>query len=84
MKQKIFILYLHLNIYLITRKWLWKKVVFDNGVAGKNYHRYDHRLFNYTEGMGDNGYLGDVTTAINRLLGFLQRKNKLNLFILMF
>jgi hypothetical protein len=59
--------------WLITRKWLWKKVVFDNGVVGKNYHRYDHRIFPYTEGMGDNGKDGDVSTAIERKIDTLKR-----------
>ena len=59
--------------WLITRKWLWKKVVFDNGVLGKNYHRYDHRIFTYAEGMGDNGKYGDVSTAIIRKIDALKR-----------
>ena len=59
--------------WLITRKWLWKKVVFDNGVSGKNYHRYDHRIFPYAEGMGDNGEYGDVSTAIARKIDALKR-----------
>ena len=51
--------------WLLTQKWLWKKVVFDNGIAGKNYHRYDHRLYPYSYGMGNNGKHGDVNTAIH-------------------
>jgi hypothetical protein len=70
--------------WLLTRKWLWKKVIFDNGVAGKNYHRYDHRIFNYCQGMGNNGKLGDVNTAIKITLEYLnhtsncfEKRNKL-------
>ena len=50
------------------RKWLWKKVVFDNGVAGKKYHRYDHRLFPYRQDMGDNGEDGDINKAIGLMV----------------
>lgn len=50
--------------WLITRTWLWKKVVFDNGIVGRNYHRYDHRIFSYSQGMGDNGIYGDINKAI--------------------
>jgi acetylglutamate synthase len=57
--------------WLLSRKWLWKKVIFDNGVAGKNYYRYDHRIFNYCQGMGNNGELGDVNTAIEITLEYL-------------
>lgn len=57
--------------WLLTRKWLWKKVIFDNGVAGNNYHRYDHILFHYCQGMGNNGILGDVNTAIKLTLEYL-------------
>lgn len=61
-----------IRIWLVKRPWLWKKVVFDNGVVGKNYHRYDHRIFEgYVHGMGDNGYLGNVHTAIEHRLRFL-------------
>jgi len=61
--------------WLLTRKWLWKKVIFDNGVAGKKYHRYDHRIYNYCQGMGDNGELGDVNTAIKITLDHLNHTN---------
>ena len=37
--------------WLLTRKLLWKKVVFDNGIVGRNYHRYDHRILAYCQGM---------------------------------
>ena len=70
--------------WLLSRKWLWKKVIFDNGVAGKNYYRYDHRIFNYCQGMGNNGELGDVNTAIEITLEYLnhtsncfEKRNKL-------
>lgn len=59
--------------WLLSRTWLWKRVVFDNGVAGTNYHRYDHRIFNYCYGMGDNGKYGDVNTAIKWKLEALAR-----------
>ena len=36
--------------WLLTRKWLWKKVVFDNGIVGRNYHIYDHRVLPYVQG----------------------------------
>lgn len=54
--------------WLITRKWLWKKVVFDNGVCGERYHRYDHRILSYAEGMGDDGKSGDVDKVIDIVL----------------
>ena len=54
--------------WLLTQKWLWKKIVFDNGILGKNYHRYDHRILPYCQGMGDNGKHGDVNTAIKRTI----------------
>lgn len=57
-----------IKFWLITRKWMWKKVVFDNGIVGKNYHRYDHRLYPYTWGMGDNGEHGGAQTAIKNQL----------------
>jgi hypothetical protein len=57
--------------WLLTRKWLWKKVIFDNGVAGKNYHRYDHRIYHSCQGMGNNGEFGDVNTAIKITLEYL-------------
>jgi hypothetical protein len=70
--------------WLLSRKWLWKKVIFDNGVIGENYHRYDHRIFNYCQGMGNNGELGDVNTAIEITLEYLnhtsncfEKRNKL-------
>ena len=70
--------------WLLSRKWLWKKVIFDNGVVGENYHRYDHRIFNYCQGMGNNGKLGDVNTAIEITLEYLnhtsncfEKRNKL-------
>ena len=50
--------------WLITRKWLWRKIVFNNGIVGTNYHRYDHIIFSYCQGMGDNGEFGNVETAI--------------------
>lgn len=50
--------------WLLSQKWLWKKVVFDNGNCGSNYHRYDHRILSYCQGMGDNSENGDVNTAI--------------------
>jgi hypothetical protein len=50
--------------WLVVQKWLWKKVVFDNGISGRNYHRYDHRILPHVQGMGDNGENGDVNTAI--------------------
>lgn len=52
--------------WLLTRKWLWKKVVFDNGIAGRNYTRYDHRIFPYVQGMGENGKYGGVNEAIKQ------------------
>lgn len=59
--------------WLLTRKWLWKKVVFDNGIVGTNYHRYDHRILSYCQGMGDNGKHGDVNTAIKWTIEALNR-----------
>lgn len=59
--------------WLLTRKWLWKKVVFDNGIVGRNYHRYDHRILAYCQGMGDNGKHGDVNTAIKWTIEALNR-----------
>lgn len=59
--------------WLLTRKWLWKKVVFDNGIVGRNYHRYDHRIFSYCQGMGNNGKYGDVNTAIKWTIEALNR-----------
>ena len=59
--------------WLLTRKWLWKKIVFDNGIVGKNYHRYDHRILSYCQSMGDNGKHGDVNTAIKRTIEALNR-----------
>jgi len=50
--------------WLLSRKWLWKRVVFDNGVGGRRYHRYDHVILSYSQGMGDYGEYGDVCTAI--------------------
>ena len=50
--------------WLVTRTWLWRKVVFDNGIVGRNFHRYDHILLPYCMGMGDNGKDGDKKTAI--------------------
>ncbi len=50
--------------WAITRKWLWQRVVFDNGVVGRNYHRYDHILYSYCQGMGDNGEYGGINTVI--------------------
>lgn len=52
--------------WLLTRKWLWKKVVFDNGIVGKNYTRYDHRVLPYTQGMGENGRYGGLNEAIEK------------------
>lgn len=52
------------KFWLLTRKWLWKKEVFDNGCVGANYHRYDHRILLYAEGMGDNGSDGNIDTVI--------------------
>ena len=61
--------FLHFVIYWLTvQKWLWKKVVFDNGIVGKNYHRYDHRILPYVQGMGNNGKYGKIDTAIDRQL----------------
>tara|TARA_R110000851_G_scaffold329247_2_gene500960 strand:- start:4658 stop:4849 length:192 start_codon:yes stop_codon:yes gene_type:complete len=54
--------------WLITRKWLWIKVVLNNGVVGTNYHRYDHIIFPYVQGMGDDGAFGNVETAIKNQL----------------
>ena len=59
--------------WLLTRKWLWKKVVFDNGIVGKNYHRYDHRIYSYSQGMGNNGESGNVNTAIKWQIEALHR-----------
>lgn len=59
--------------WLLTRKFLWEKVVFDNGIVGKNYHRYDHRIYDYCFGMGENGKYGDVNTAIKWQLEALAR-----------
>jgi len=59
--------------WFLTRKWLWKKVVFDNGIVGRNYHRYDHRILPYCQGMGDNGKHGDVNTAIKWTIEALNR-----------
>ena len=59
--------------WLLTRRCLWRKVVFDNGVVGRNYHRYNHILYPYVQGMGDNGKDGGVDTAISRQLGNLIR-----------
>jgi hypothetical protein len=50
--------------WLIVQKWLWKKVVFDNGIVGRNYHRYDHMILPYSQGMGEDGEDGNVHTAI--------------------
>ena len=61
--------------WLLTRKWLWKKVIFDNGVVGKNYHRYDHLIYHYSQGMGNNGEYGDVNTAIKITLNYLNHIN---------
>lgn len=52
--------------WLLTRKWLWKKVLFDNGIVGRNYTRYDHRIFPYVQGMGENGKYGGVNEAIKQ------------------
>ena len=59
--------------WLLTQKWLWKKIVFDNGIVGKNYHRYDHRILPYCQVMGDNGKHGDVNTAIKWTIEALNR-----------
>ncbi len=53
--------------WLLTRKWLWKKVVFDNGVVGKNYHRYDHLILPYSEAMGDDGKYGGIKEVIEHV-----------------
>ncbi len=50
--------------WLISRKFLWRKIVFDNGIIGKNYNRYDHRILSYSIGMGNNGKYGDINTVI--------------------
>lgn len=50
--------------WLVTRRWLWKKVVFDNSLVGKNYHRYDHRIYSYSHGMGNFGKKGGKNEAI--------------------
>lgn len=63
-----------LKEWLITRTWLWKKVVFDNGVCGKNFVRYDHRILSYCEGMGDNGADGSVSDAIKRVMDLREAK----------
>ncbi len=67
MKKKI-------RIWLIEQPWLWKKVVFNNGVVGSNYHRYDHRILPYSEGMGDRGIYGGISEAIKHCLDSLSRK----------
>ncbi|MBK5202159.1 MAG: hypothetical protein JJE45_00355 [Prolixibacteraceae bacterium] len=56
------------ELWLLSRKWLWKRVVFDNGIVGNNYVRYDHRLLSYCEGMGMNGVWGTKEDAIRNCL----------------
>ena len=63
-KLKQWVLY-NVKYWLITRKFLWKKVVFDNGMAGTYYTRYDHRIYPYSHGMGNRGKNGDVNTVID-------------------
>lgn len=62
-----------LKYWLITRKFLWKKVVFDNGELGVFYTRYDHRFLPYSHGMGNNSKNGDVNTVIDWQVYKLQR-----------
>lgn len=60
--------------WLLTRKWLWKKVVFDNGIVGRNYTRYDHRILPYVQGMGENGKYGGLNEAIKQQISTLQKR----------
>lgn len=69
MKNKI-------KYWLISQKWLWKLIIFDNGVVGNQYHRYDHRIFSYSQGMGNNGEYGDINKAIELQLWFCEFLNK--------
>lgn len=62
--------------FLISCPFLWHKVVFDNGFCGENYVRYDHILLSYSEGMGNNGVLGNKQTAIERCLFLLEQKTQ--------
>ena len=71
-KLKQWVLY-SVKYWLITRKFLWKKVVFDNGIAGTYYTRYDHRIYPYSHGMGHRGKNGDVNTVIDWQVYELQR-----------
>lgn len=71
-KLKQWVLY-SVKYWLITRKFLWKKVVFDNGIAGTYYTRYDHRILPYAQGMGHRGKNGDVNTAISWQLEMFER-----------
>ena len=50
--------------FFLTKKLFWKKIVFDNGICGKNYHRYDNLFLPYSEGMGDNGKYGNVDDVV--------------------
>lgn len=71
-KLKKWFLY-SVKYWLIKRKFLWKKVVFNNGIAGNYYTRYDHIILPYTQGMGHKGKKGDVNTAISWQLEMFKR-----------
>ena len=70
------------KIWLIKQPFLWKKIIFDNGISGKNYHRYDHRIFNYSIGTGNNGRNGDVLTAIIWQLNLMDKKYSLEKYLI--
>ena len=60
-----------IRYWLLTRKWLWRKVIYNTTIKGieyKNWHRYDHRLYRYSFNMGENSKYGDVNTAIDYCL----------------
>ena len=63
-----------IKYWLITRKFLWKKVVFDNGILGAFYTRYDHIVLPYSYGMGNNSKNGDINTVIDWQLYKLQKE----------
>lgn len=61
----------NIKYWLITRKYLWRKVVIDNGMLGENYKIYKHIILPYSYSAV--GYFDNLNNIIDWQIYKLQK-----------